>query len=106
MKETKTLYRKVGKKYVKHDDYLDERGLPCGLYLFYNPNYLGEHKAMMNMLHYAKVHDIRNVDNFCNLFVAHEKEIAEAVEKAIRQGGYSIRDITNTILTELSNIEK
>ena len=29
--ETLTLYKKVGKRYVKYDDYRDPRGLPCGL---------------------------------------------------------------------------
>jgi hypothetical protein len=33
MRETTTLYKKLGKRYVKHDDYLDDKGLPQGLYL-------------------------------------------------------------------------
>lgn len=101
MRETTTLYRKVGKRYVKHDDYLDDKGLPEGLYLIYKNG-----KAMMYMLDYAKVHDIQNVGRFCDLFVGHEKNINDAVEKVIRKGEFSISDLTKQIISELSNIEQ
>ena len=99
-RETTTLYKKVGKRYVKHDDYLDDKGLPEGLYLIYKNG-----NAMMSMLHYAKVHDIQNVGRFCDLYVAHYDKINEAVEKAIRKGEFSISDLTKQIISELSNID-
>jgi hypothetical protein len=39
----KTFYEKVGKRYRKVNDYYEDRGLPEGLYLFYKPDYKGEH---------------------------------------------------------------
>lgn len=99
-RETTTLYKKVGKRYVKHDDYLDDVGLPEGLYLFYKNG-----KAMMSMLHYAKVHDIKNVGRFCDLYVAHYDKINDAVEKAVRKGEFSVSDLTKQIISELSNID-
>lgn len=95
-RETTTLYKKVGKRYVKHDDYLDDVGLPEGLYLFYKNG-----KEMMSMLHYAKVHDIQNVGRFCDLYVAHYDKINDAVGKATGNN----RDLTKQIISELSNIE-
>lgn len=105
MSKTTTLYKKVGKRYVKHDDYLDEVGLPEGLYLFYKTRESIEPNAMMSMIHYAKVHDIQNVGRFCDLFVAHQDKINEAVEVALRKGEFSISDLTKQIIAELSNIK-
>lgn len=104
--ETLTLYKKVGKRYFKHEDYLDERGLPCGLYLFYKPNIYGEHQAMMNMIHYAKVHEIKNVAKFSDLFVAHSDKIADALRNCLlNENQLTTNDLINEILTKLSNIE-
>lgn len=97
------LYKKVGKRYVKHDDYRDEKGLPCGLYLFYKPNHKGEHTAMMNMVHYAKVHEIQNVAKFCDLYVAHADKIADALSEALKEP-LSIEDLVKTILAKLSEV--
>ena len=94
-RETTTLYKKVGKRYVKHDDYLDDKGLPEGLYLFYKNG-----NAMMSMLHYAKVHDIQNVGRFCDIFVAHQAKISDAVEKALEKGGFSVNDLTKKIIDQ------
>jgi len=106
MRETTTLYRKVGKRYIKHDDYINEKGLPQGLYLFYKPNSLGENSAMMSMLHYAKVHDIQNVGKFCDLIVGHQSKLREAIRKTLeKQGGFSVNDLTNEILAEISKID-
>lgn len=102
--ETLTLYKKSGKRYVKHDDYLDERGLPCGLYLFYKPNYKGEHSAMMNMIHYAKVHDIQDAGRFSDLYVTHKDKLRDAVEKVYDTGNFSREDFVIAILAELSKI--
>lgn len=96
MRKTTTLYKKVGKRYIKHDDYLDDVGLPQGLYLFYKNG-----NAMMSMMHYAKVHDIQNVGRFCDLYVAHYDKINEAVRKAT----YDNHDLTMKIISELSNID-
>ena len=101
--ETLTLYKKVGRRYLKHDDYLDERGLPCGLYLFYKPNYKGEHQAMMNMIHYAKVHDVHDVGKFSDLISGKEKELSDVISKVL-QSNYSTSDLTMAILAELSKI--
>lgn len=107
MRETTTLYKKVGKRYVKQDDYLDEKGLPEGLYLFYKNGNSIEPNAMMNMLHYAKVHDIQNVGRFCDLFVAHENKISNFIAKVLvkRRHNLSVSDLTNEIINELSKIQ-
>lgn len=107
MRETTTLYRKVGKRYVKHDDYLDDKGLPEGLYLVYKTRNSIEPNAMMSILHYAKVHDIQNVGKFCDLFVAHEDKISNAIAKILVKKDYnlSVSDLTNEIINELSKIE-
>lgn len=104
--ETLTLYKKVGKRYVKFDDYRDERGLPCGLYLFYKPNVNGEHQAMMNMIHYAKVHEIQNVAKFSDLFVVHSDKIADKLTDFFSKNqSFSSSDLTKEILKSLSEIE-
>ena len=82
---TTTLYEKVGKRYKVYNEYFNEKGLPCGLYLFYKPNDLGEHKAMKSMIHYAKVHDIKNVGKFCDLLAGHEDNVAEAIRKTLQK---------------------
>jgi molybdopterin biosynthesis enzyme MoaB len=98
--ETTTLYKKVGKKYVKHDDYGHEGGLPCGLYLFYKPKYNGEHSAMMNMMHYAKVHNIIDVATFSDIYVNIADDMASCIGDAQKQvmaemknTGFSFYDI-------------
>ena len=102
-----TLYKKVGRKYVKHDDYLEEKGLPEGLYLFYKPNYKGEHSAMMNMLSYAKVHSITDVGKFSDLWVAYEEKLTDAIGKAIdnhikEHNGYRLNDLSIIVCKALS----
>ena len=105
--ETLTLYKKVGKRYVKFDDFREDRGLPCGLYLFYKPNSRGEHQAMMNMIHYAKVHEIQNVAKFCDLYVAHSDKIADALRDCLmNEKQLSTYDLVNEILSKLSKIEQ
>jgi hypothetical protein len=99
-----TLYKKIGKRYVKHDDYLEPAGLPCGLYLFYKPNHTGEHKAMINIMHYAKVHDIKNVGRFSDLIAGHEDILLRVISDIIFKGNYSASELTNAILTEISKI--
>jgi len=106
MNET-TLYKKIGRRYVKHDDFLDPKGLPQGLYLFYKPNYLGEHSAMMSMLHYAKVHDVQEVGKFCDLIVGHEKKLDEAIRTFLenrKEVGFSVNDLTLEILAIITKL--
>ena len=105
-RETTTLYKKVGKRYIKHNDYLNDVGLPEGLYLFYKTRNCVKTNAMMSMLHYAKVHDIQNVGRFCDLYVAHHEIIADAIRKAATKDvQFTINDLTIKIISELSNIE-
>jgi len=107
----KTLYEKVGKRYRKVNDYYEDRGLPEGLYLFYKPDYKGEHRAMMSMLHYAKVHQIEDVGRFCDLWVKHEdvliKEISEGIDAWVKEKKqYSIHDLAMIVCKTLSNIKQ
>ena len=107
--ETTTLYKKVGRRYVKHDDYLTETGLPVGLYLFYKENYKGEHSAMMNMLHYAKVHDIKNVGKFCDIWAANEDvlntKIREGIDNWMKEkGNYTTNELSIIVCKALSEI--
>lgn len=105
-RKTTTLYKKVGKRYVKHDDYLDEIGLPEGLYLFYKTRNCCTTNAMMSMLHYAKVHDIQNVGKFCDLYVAHHEIIADAIRKATAKDVQcTTNEMIMNIINELANIE-
>ena len=97
--ETTTLYRKVGKRYVKHNDYLRDAGLPCGLYLFYKPTYKGQHSAMINMLHYAKVHNIMDVATFSDIYANIGDKMTKCISDAHKQvlaemqDGFSFHDI-------------
>ena len=107
MRETTTLYKKVGRRYVKHDDYLDERGLPEGLYLFYQNNHKGEHTSMKNMLHYAKVHDIQNIEKFSDIWVAYGEDIIKAIsdeyDKWIKENKvFSINELATMVCKVLS----
>lgn len=105
-RKTTTLYKKVGKRYIKHDDFLDDIGLPEGLYLFYKTKNHDNVNAMMSMLHYAKVHDIQNVGKFCDLYVAHHEKIADAIRKATaKEGGFTQNELIVNIINELSKIE-
>ncbi len=105
--ETTTLYRKIGKRYIKQDDYLNEKGLPCGLYLFYKPSYKGEHLAMMNMIHYAKVHDIKDISSFCDIFVKYESKILEKlqIEIDIFKNSYTVSDLAMIMLKIMSELK-
>lgn len=104
-----TLYKKEGRKYVPVS-YYDVTGYPPGLYLLYSPDYKGEHTAMMNMLHYAKVHDIKNVGKFCDLIVSQDvlqeklyKELEE-FSKA-NNGMYSRQDMLNCLFKLIADGE-
>lgn len=104
------LYKKQGRRYIKVDRF-EDTGLPEGLYLFYKPNYKGEHSAMMNMLHYAKVHQIENVGKFCDFWVKHEevlnKEISKNINEWIKENkSYSINDLIILVCKTLSNIKE
>lgn len=106
MKKTTTLYEKIGNRYFEHDTYLDEKGLPQGLYLFYKTNKSKEPNAMMSMLHYAKIHNIQNVPSFCDLYVAHEEKIKDAIKKVIfSDKQYSVSDLANEVINTLANIK-
>ena len=106
-----TLYKKVGRKYVKHNTYSDNlNGLPEGLYLLYKNDYDGKHSAMINMLHYAKVHSITDVGKFSDLWVAYEellnKTIREGIDKWIKEkGNYSTNDLSIIVCKSLSEIK-
>ena len=102
-RETTTLYKKVGRRYIKFDDFLEDKGLPQGLYLFYKPNHREESSAMMNMLHYAKVHDIKDIGKFSDLIVNHEEKLLNVIREAIKQP-FSIDGLANKILAELSKL--
>ena len=104
------LYKKQGRRYIKVDRF-EDTGLPEGLYLFYKPDYKGEHSAMMNMLHYAKVHQIENVGKFCDFWVKHEevltKEISKSIDEWIKEKkSYSINDLSILVCKALSNIKE
>lgn len=104
------LYKKKGKRYIKVDRF-EDTGLPKGLYLFYKPDYKGEHSAMMNMLHYAKVHQIENVGKFCDFWAKHEevltKEISKNIDEWIKEKkSYSINDLSILVCKALSNIKE
>ena len=108
MKE-KELYKKVGKRYVVYNNYFDETGLPEGLYLLYKYNHNGGHSAMMNMLHYAKVHDIKNVGKFCDMWVAYEEVLNKAIREGIdnwvkEKGNYSTNELSIIVCKALSEI--
>ncbi len=104
-----TLYKKVGRKYVPVN-YYDVTGYPPGLYLLYQPDYKGEHTAMMNMLHYAKVHDIKNVGKFCDLITSADV-LQEKLYKAVddfaknNNNSYSRQDIVNILLKLIADGE-
>lgn len=107
--ETLTLYKKVGRRYIKHDDYFDERGLPIGLYLFYKENYKGEHSAMMNMIHYAKVHDIKNIGKFSDIYSNFGEKIQTEIHKSIsdfrdKKDAPTISDLANIVCKVLSEL--
>lgn len=100
----RTLYEKKGRRYVKHDDYLDPVGLPTGLYLFYKDNHKGEHSAMKSMLHYAKVHDVQNVGKFADLIVGHEEKLADAIRELLQKNSFSVNELTLEILATISKL--
>ena len=105
-----TLYKKVGRRYVEHDTYSDNlNNLPQGLYLLYKPNYKGEHSAMMNMLHYAKVHSITDIGKFSDLWVAHEEKLNVAIRQGIddwikEKGNYSTNELSIIVCKALSKL--
>ena len=104
----KTLYKKEGRRYVPVN-YYDVTGYPPGLYLLYKPDYKGEHTAMMNMIHYAKVYDIKNVGKFCDLVSSSEvlsQKLHEGVKEWVEtHGSYSWQDIVNILLKLIADGE-
>jgi hypothetical protein len=105
------LYKKVGRRYVEHNAYSDNlNGLPEGLYLLYKENYKKEHSAMMNMLHYVKVHSITDVGKFSDLWVAYEDKLNVAIRQGIdnwvkEKGNYSTNDLSVIVCKALSEIK-
>jgi hypothetical protein len=104
------LYKKVGRRYVEHNAYSDNlNGLPEGLYLLYKENYKKEHSAMMNMLHYVKVHSITDVAKFSDLWVKHEEVLNKTIEEAINKWfedrkTYSTNDLSIIVCKALSEL--
>jgi hypothetical protein len=63
----------------------------------------------MNMIHYAKVHDIKNVGKFCDL-VANSEILSEKLHDGVQEwikthGGYSHQDIINILLKLIADGE-
>lgn len=70
---------------------------------------------MMNMLHYARVHDIKNIDLFSDIYVKYEEQIHKAIEENIKKfteseqfqkNGFSRTELCNILIKTLADVIK
>lgn len=110
MQKETILYKKVGRRYKEYNSYLDEKGLPEGLYMFYKHS-SGE--GMKNMLYYTKLHDFKEMGKFCDFYKAYQEQIQNQLRTKLDEfynsdygkKGYTSSDLTDVILKTLSEIK-
>lgn len=106
MNKQHTYYKKVGRKYIPIEHY-EMEGVPEGLYLFYKKQYS---HGMMNMLSYAKLHDIKNINKWSDLEINFGDELREKLNQEIeswiqKEKRYSLQDLTNIVFKVISEFE-
>lgn len=101
-----TYYKKVGRKYIPIEHY-ELEGVPEGLYLVYKGDYF---EGRLNALHVTRVHEIKNIGKWADIYNKYNTKltntICERIDKWIKEKGqYSIQDLSNTVITVLSEFE-